>query len=316
MPTLKNHRTAISLSDTLPTSPSTNGSPPTIGTAAFAPACRGRSSWSGLLRVSLVAVPVKAYAAVSSASASSHCHMLHAGCGQRIGYQKHCPRHGAVESADIVRGYEYSRGQHVVVEPEELEKLRPARDKALVLEQFVAQAEVDPTFYAGRSLHLLPDGPAAQHPYGVLVDALRQAGKAALGRVVFSGSRQLVLVRPSGRVLALDVLHYPAQVRLAASWEADVVASAATPEERALAAQLISRSSGPADWARYRDTSTEELAALLQAKVANQPPPAAAEEPAAILHLLEALQQSVAATDKSTPATNKSRKPRVRRASA
>src|SRR5271166_4320127 len=102
------------------TSASANGSPPTNGGAAFAPACRGRSSWSGLLRVSLVAVPVKAYTAVSSASVSSHCHMLHAGCGQRIGYQKHCPRHGAVKSADIARGYEYSRGQHVVVEPEEL----------------------------------------------------------------------------------------------------------------------------------------------------------------------------------------------------
>ena len=209
MPTLKNHRAAITVAATLPTSPSTNGSPPTNGSAVFAPACRGRSSWSGLLRVSLVTVPVKAYAAVSSASSSSHCHMLHAGCGQRIGYQKHCPRHGAVESADIVRGYEYARDQHVMVEPEELEKLRPARDKALVVEQFVAQAEVDPTFYAGRSLHLLPDGPAAQHPYGVLVDALRQAGKVALARVVLSGSRQLVLVRPSGKVLALDVSTLP-----------------------------------------------------------------------------------------------------------
>ncbi len=293
-----------------------NGSPPTNSGAAFAPACRGRSSWSGLLRVSLVAVPVKAYAAVSSATASSHCHMLHAGCGQRIGYQKHCPRHGAVDSAAIVRGYEYARGQHVVVEPEELDKLRPDRDKALVLEQFVALAEVDPTFFAGRSLHLLPDGPAAQHPFGVLVDALRQAGKGALGRVVLSGSRQLVLVRPSGKVLALDVLHYPAQVRRAASWEADVGASAATPEERALAAQLIALSSGPADWARYRDTSAEELAALLQAKVADQPPPAAAEEPAAILQLLDALQQSVATADNGTPAPGKGRKPRARRASA
>jgi len=294
----------------------TNGSPPTNGGAAFASAARGRSSWSGLLRVSLVAVPVKAYAAVSSASTSSHCHMLHADCGQRIGYQKHCPRHGAVDSAAIVRGYEYARGQHVVVEPEELEKLRPDRDKALVLEQFIALAEVDPTFFAGRSLYLLPDGPAAQHPYGVLVDALRHAGKGALGRVVLSGSRQLVLVRPAGRVLALDVLHFPAQVRLAASWEADVVMSAATPEERALAAQLIALASGPADWARYRDTSAEELAALLQAKVADQPPPAAAEEPAAILQLLDALQQSVAAADNGTPAPAKGRKPRARRASA
>jgi len=85
---------------------------------------------------------------------------------------------------------------------------------------------------------------------------------------------------------------------------------------RALAAQLVAPGSGPADWARYRDTSAEELAALLQAKVADQPPPAAAEEPAAILQLLDALQQSVAAADNGTPAPAKGRKPRARRASA
>src|SRR5208337_146696 len=97
--------------------------------------------------------------------------------------------------------------------------------------------------------------------------------------------------------------------------ETDVGATAATPEERALAAQSISLSSGAANWARYRDTSAEELAALLQAKIANQPPPAAAEEPAAILHLLDALQQSVAAVANGRAGTGKGRNRRVRRAS-
>jgi DNA end-binding protein Ku len=174
----------------------------------FAAASRGRSSWSGLLRVSLVAVPVKAYPAVSTTASTPHFHLLHAGCGQRIGYQKHCPRHGTVPAEAIERGYEYAPGQHVVVEADELENLRPARDKALVLEQFVSMGDVDPVFFAGRSLYLLPDGSAAQHPYGVLVDALTGAVKVALGRVVLSGSRHLVLVRPCAKLLALDVLHY------------------------------------------------------------------------------------------------------------
>jgi DNA end-binding protein Ku len=173
---------------------------------------------SGLLRISLVAVPVKAYSAVSSTASAPHFHLLHAGCGQRIGYQKHCPRHGPVPAEAIERGYEYAPDQHVVVEAEELDKLRPTRDKALVLEQFVGLDEVDPVFFSGRSLYLLPDGAAAQHPYAVLVDALRQSAKAALGRVVLSGSRQLVLVRPAGKLLAMDVLHYPAQVRQASAW--------------------------------------------------------------------------------------------------
>jgi len=296
--------------------PASSASTPAPPGNVFAAASRGRSSWSGLLRISLVAVPVKAYPAVSSTSISPHFHLLHAGCGQRIGYQKHCPRHGPVEAAAIVRGYEYAPGQHVVVEAEELDKLRPARDKALVLEQFVAVDEVDPVFFSGRSLYLLPDGAAAQHPFAVLVAALRQSAKAALGRVVLSGSRQLVLVRPAGKLLAMDVLHYPAQVRQASAWESDLTAGVATLAEQELAAQLIALSSGPLDWSRYRDTSAEELAALLQAKIAEQPPPVAEEEPVAVLQLLDALKQSVAAVDRAGQANRKSGKGRSRKVTA
>ena len=290
--------------------------PPTNGSLghSFAPAARGRPSWSGLLRLSLVTVPVKAYAAVSSSAGGSHFHLLHADCHQRITYQKHCPRHGAVAAEAIVRGYEYAPDQHVVVEAQELEQLRPARDKALILEQFVPLQEVEPTFYAGRSLHLVPDGVAAHHPYGVLAEALHRAGKAALGRVVLSSQRQLVLVRATGRVLVLDVLHYPAQVRTAAAWEADWPASAATDVERELAGQLIALASGTPDWARYQDSNAAELAALIEAKIAQQPPTAPAEEPV-VLQLLDALKESVAvARNGSARPDAKNPRPRGRRA--
>ena len=108
---------------------------------AATPGPPGRPSWSGLLRLSLVTVPVKAYPAVSS-SAASPFHLLHAACGQRIRYAKQCPLHGPVDGDAIVRGYEYATDQYVVVEPEELERLRPPRDKALVLEQFVPVDEI------------------------------------------------------------------------------------------------------------------------------------------------------------------------------
>src|SRR5262245_26029969 len=112
-----------------------NGRPP-----GPAPAPRGRPSWSGLLRLSLVAVPVQAYPAVRS-GAPSPFQFLHADCGQRIAYPKHCPRHGAVPAEAIVRGYEYAPDQYVVVEPQELDRLRPARDKALLLEQCLPVAQ-------------------------------------------------------------------------------------------------------------------------------------------------------------------------------
>ncbi len=269
--------------------------PAGAASAATAPAPRGRPSWSGLLRLSLVSVPVKAYPAVSTSSVT-HFHQLHADCGQRIRYEKRCPQHGPVDAAAIVRGYAYAPDQHVLVEPEELDKLRPTQDKALVLEHFLPAHHVEPTTFAGRSLYLLPDGLAAQRPYGVVAEAMRQAGSWALGRVVLSGHRSLVLVRPAGRVLVVDVLHYPAQVRATQSWDAELRGGPATAEELRLARQLIDAASGPLDWSRYRDTTAAELTALVEAKVARRPLPAAADEPSAVLQLLEALQQSVAAT--------------------
>jgi DNA end-binding protein Ku len=116
-------------------------------------------------------VPIQAYPAVRSPAATP-IHFLHADCGQRIRYQKHCPQHGAVPAEAIIRGYEYAPDHHVLIETEELEQLRPARDKALVLEQFVPVGDIDPTFYAGRSLYLLPDGVPARHPRRQLRDAV------------------------------------------------------------------------------------------------------------------------------------------------
>ena len=186
----------------------------------------------------------------------------------------------------------------------------------MVLEPFVPVGDIDPTFYAGRSLYLLPDGVAVQHPYGVLAEAMQQAGQGALGQTVLSSQRQLVVVRPWGRLLVLDVLHYPAQVRAHGGYAAELASPAATEAERTLARQLITLASAPLDWARYPDRSAEELAALIRAKIAQQPP-AAAEEPE-VLNLLEALKQSVAQASQpqrgaQTAAAPQSRKPRTRR---
>jgi DNA end-binding protein Ku len=252
----------------------------------------GRPSWSGLLQFSLVSIPVKAYPAVSTSDAV-HFNQLHADCGQRIRYEKRCPIHGPVEAAAIVKGYPYAPDHYVVVEPAELDKLRPARDRALRLERFVEAQQIDPVLFAGRTLYLIPDGLAAQRPFRVLNEALRQRGKWAVGRVVLSGHRQVALLRPAGVVLAIDLLHYPTQVR-AAPAVADT-SGAAAPEELRLAGTLIDSASGPVEWSQYRDETATELRALVEAKIAGQPLAETADEPAAVLSLLDALKQSVAA---------------------
>jgi non-homologous end joining protein Ku len=118
-------------------------------------------------------------------------------------------------------------------------------------------------------------------------------------------------------LLVLDVLHYPAQVRSQTGYAAEVACPATTEAERTLARQLLALASAPLDWARYPDRSAEELAVLIQAKIAQQPPAVPAEEPV-VLSLFEALKQSVAQATQAEPvaqttAASPSRKPRARR---
>ncbi len=279
------------------------GTAPETTTFSASAAPSGRPSWSGLLQLSLVGIPLKAYPAVRTRE-TSHFHQYHADCGQRIRYAKHCPVHGAVDGAAIVKGYEVGPGQHLVLEPEELDPLRPAQDRALRLERFLAPAQFDPLLFSGRGLHLLPDGPAAAHAYDVLCQALVQCSRWAVGRMVLSGQRQMVLVRPAGTMLVLHVLHYPELVR--AGVLAGPARQTAASAELRLAEQLIDAASGPIDWSSYRDETAQELRALIEAKLQGRP--ATETDVPAILPLLEALQQSVAGTQQKTASTAAARK--------
>jgi DNA end-binding protein Ku len=246
-----------------------------------------------MLRLSLVVIPVKAYPVTSSTEAV-HFNQLHADCGQRINYEKRCPIHGPVDGAAIVKGYQYAPDQYVVIDATELETLRSARDKSLSLERFVDFHQIDPVAFSGRSLYLLPESAPAQRPYLLLADVMRQRGKWAVGRVVLSGHQHVVVVRPHGRLLAMDVLHDPGQLRSATWLEAELPEVEASAEELQLAGMLIDSASGAVDWRQYRDDTPEKLAALVETKVAGREWVAPVDEPVQVLKLLDALKQSVA----------------------
>jgi DNA end-binding protein Ku len=252
----------------------------------------GRPTWSGLLQFSLVGIPLKAYPAVRTRDLPP-VHQRHAGCGQRIRYVKQCPDHGPVEGAAIVRAVDYGPDQHVVLDEEALDALRPVRDRALRLEHFVEPADVEPLLFAGRTLYLVPDGPAAEPAYAVLHRALIEHQRWGLGQVVLGGHRHFVLVRPSETGLLLHELHYPEQVR--ACPRAVPTAPATAGEELRLAGQLIAAASGAVDWSRYVDRAAQELRALVEAQLADQPA-ATVMEPV-LLPLLQALRDSVAAAE-------------------
>jgi DNA end-binding protein Ku len=254
---------------------------------------RGRASWSGLLQLSLVTIPVKAYPAAST-SQQIHFNQLHAGCGQRIRYEKHCPVHGKVEAGAIVSGYAYAPDQYVVIDQEELEPLRPPQERALCLERFLDPQQFDPVLFSGRTLYLMPDGLAAQHAYAVLTQVLGQRQKWAVGRVVLGGHRVLALVRPIGQLLALHVLHYPEQLRSADALPSLSRPETASPEEQHLAGLLIDAACQPISWSEYRDDSAEQLRTLIQAKLEGRTLAAPVAEEIPILQLVDALKRSVA----------------------
>ena len=269
----------------------------------------GRPSWSGLLQFSLVGIPLKAYPAVRTRDVPS-AHLLHADCGERLRYAKHCPVHGAVDNAAIVRGYEYGPGQHVLVEPDALDELRPAQDKALRLERFLAPAQLDPLLFAGRSLYLVPDGPAAEPGYGVLRIALAQRQRWALGRMVLGGHRQVVVLRPADTALVLHVLHYPVHVRVCPQTVRPPVNE--PTEELRLAGMLIEAAGGKVDWTAYPDQGAQELKALIEAKLAGQAAVVSSPAPT-ILPLLEALKKSVGTqSEKGTTPPVREKTPRKR----
>lgn len=258
-------------------------------------AAPSRTSWKGFLKLSLISVPVKAFTANES-SAEIHLNQLHKECNGRVKYQKVCPEHGELSSDGIVSGYEYQKGQYVVVAPEEVDKLRTKSDRAVGIDGFIPIAEVEPLFYSGKTHYLLPDGIAGERPYALLHKGMIDNQVCAIAQVVMSGREQLVLVRPIGKLLALTTLHYPQRVRSAGDFESELAEIELKPEEAALTNTLIAASKiGEFSLDAYSDQYVVKLKKLIEMKVAGQEVVQAPdhEEPK-ILNLMDALKKSVA----------------------
>src|SRR6516165_4972582 len=125
----------------------------------------GRPLWKGFIKFNLVTVPVGAYSATARGEGEIHFNQLHSECHSRIKYKKTCPVHGEVPNDEIVSGYEYSKGQYVVVDPDELDKLRSADEKGITIQAFVKPDAIDPIYFSGKTYYLTPEGPVAQKPY-------------------------------------------------------------------------------------------------------------------------------------------------------
>jgi DNA end-binding protein Ku len=254
-----------------------------------------RSSWKGYLQLSLVCVPVKAYSTCSSGGGEIHLNQLHADCHSRIQYKKVCPLHGQVTTDQIVSGYEYAHDRYVVVDPDELDRLRTEADKAIKIDAFIASCAFDLLYATGKKYYLAPDGPAGQKAYALLCQAMIAEGRYGVAQVVLHGREQLVLLRPQENLLVLEVLHYRHQVTQPSALADEAPKMEVSAEELQMARTLVQASTADFNLEKYPDLYTRKLEQLIEAKVAGQEivTPPATEGPQ-VINLMEALRESVA----------------------
>ncbi|HKP28236.1 MAG TPA: Ku protein [Gemmatimonadales bacterium] len=248
---------------------------------------------SATISFGLVSVPIKLYSTAESRASVSF-NWLHKKCGSRLKQQYWCPKdEEKVDKDEMVKGYEFSKGQYVTFTPEELKALEEKATNAVDIVAFVPLAEVE-RIYLDRAYYLGPDK-GGDRAYRLLVEALKETGRAALGQYAVRGQQYLALVRPLGDVLVMEQLHYSDELKPAAEVpQGDVKLK---PAELKLAVQLIEQSSTdefhPEE---YKDTVRGRVLEAIQQKVEGQD---ITEEPAEapkakIIDLMEALKQSLA----------------------
>src|SRR4029078_2507245 len=170
-----------------------------------------RSSWKGYLKLSLVSVPIRGYTANFAAS-EIRLHQLHSECHSVIRYEKTCTIHGEVPKEEIVSGYEYAKGEYVVIEPEEIAKLRGERGRAITIDAVLSQPPIAPVDFTDKTYYLTPDGAVGQKPFELIQECLAEDELQAVGRVILYGREEVVVVRPVEKVLAMTALKYESEV--------------------------------------------------------------------------------------------------------
>jgi DNA end-binding protein Ku len=251
-----------------------------------------RSIGSLTVSFGLVAIPVKLYTATQSANAISF-NLLHKPDGSRLKQQYICQKEGVVvERDDMVKGYEFAKDQYVLFSPEEIKALEEVGTHAVEISESIDPVYFDKTYY------LAPDKGAAK-PYALLTEALKQTGRCGVGRWAARGKGYLVILRPIGDVLAMQQLHYAADVRRAS--EVDIPKPEVKPAELKLAQQLIDQQTAEKfDADSYKDELRGRIEAAIQKKVEGKEisvTEVAPQGEAKVIDLMEALRASLAKTE-------------------
>ena len=223
-----------------------------------------RAYWQGQIRLALVSIPVEVYAATKSGASISF-HQIHEPSGKRINYEKVVQGIGPVDRDEIVKGYEVSKGNYVLLDDDEIEAAKVESRKTLDLVQFVEAGEID-VFYFEKPYYVVPADDLAEEAFIVLREALKKANKVGIGQISVRGRETLVSLKPCGKGIVLETLRYEDEVRKAQSYFKDIGNAKPDAELLELATTLIDKKTAPFDPGEFHDRYVDALKKLIDKK--------------------------------------------------
>ncbi|MBL7713664.1 MAG: Ku protein [Chitinophagaceae bacterium] len=276
-----------------------------------------RPSWTGHLRFSLVTIAVQLYSG-SKSTRNIPLHQLHKPTLKRVHNQPTVEGLGPIDKKDIVKGYEYKKGSHVVLTPEELDKIRLETNKTINITEFADAAEIDEIYY-DKPYYIVPEDDIAREAYTIFQHALKKTGKVAVGEVILSGKEHLVAIKPYGKGMLMETLRYADEVKSAHSYFADLNNAAPDKDQLDLAISLIKKKSAKFDPSDFDDSYETALHELIERKLKKLPlEEKGSKKTTKIVNLMDALRKSLGDSEEedTAPAAKSAKKATKKKAPA
>jgi DNA end-binding protein Ku len=223
-----------------------------------------RAYWQGQIRLALVSIPVEIYTATKSGAQIAF-HQVHEPSGKRIKYEKVVPGLGAIDTDEIVKGFEVEKGEYVLLDQDEIDAVKLESKRTLELTQFVDASEIDVLFYE-RPYFVVPADDLAEEAFIVLREALRRSKKVGLGQLAMRGREYVISLKPCGRGMVLETLRYADEVNKAQGYFRDIPDDKPDPDLLDLATTLIDKKSAKFDPAKFHDRYVDALRDLIARK--------------------------------------------------
>ena len=263
-----------------------------------------RAYWKGYLKLSLVSCPIALYPAASSAERVSF-NRINKKTGNRLKQQMVDAESGEpVERDDIARGYEYAKGQYIIVEDDELAKIKIESTHTVDIDSFVPRSEIDDR-YLDSPYYIAPTDQVGQEAFSVIRDAMREKKMVGLARVVLTRREHVVMLEPFEKGLLATTLRYPYEIRGDADYFEDIPDLKLPAEMMKLAAHIVDTKAGHFDPKGFEDHYEKALVDLLKSKQAGMPIETVEEKTAPrVINLMDALKASIEASGKKPAAAS------------